>query len=265
MRDDFSKKVKDTLAKQVGYKCSNQECCKSTLQPIEEDNVSNVGVASHIAAASRGGPRYDANQSPEERSSISNGIHLCIRCAKLIDDHPDIFPIEKLRLWKKCAITNNNENCQVPNNLSINNKSEVLKNLKMFLGYIPESISMYGFGKRTSCFIPSNVISNINNVLSECKANIDSNGNFIHSFDPTVSFHAQDRHIATVQLRIIEQVCFLYKLISMNSKCFKKNSTSGEIEVLPCEESFRDDMESSHKKYIKLRKELTEKYTSIAT
>jgi hypothetical protein len=43
--------------------------------------------------------------SPEERSSIDNGIWLCQSCAKLVDSDAQRFPVERLRHWKISAET----------------------------------------------------------------------------------------------------------------------------------------------------------------
>ena len=89
MRDDFDEKTKDLLAKRVGYRCSNPNCRQLTSGPQADSNKSlNIGVAAHITAAAKGGPRYDENISLEERASIENGIWLCQNCAKLIDNDP---------------------------------------------------------------------------------------------------------------------------------------------------------------------------------
>lgn len=59
MRDDFSQRTKDLLANRVGWKCSNPNCRKATRGAgIGKENIINIGVASHITAASKGGPRY---------------------------------------------------------------------------------------------------------------------------------------------------------------------------------------------------------------
>lgn len=59
-----------------------------------------TGVASHITAASKGGPRYDPSMSPDERSSESNGIWTCQIHGKFIDDNPSKVTVEELRRWK---------------------------------------------------------------------------------------------------------------------------------------------------------------------
>jgi hypothetical protein len=57
-------------------------------------------VAAHITAASRGGRRFDAALTPQQRSAIENGIWLCQNCATLIDRDEATYPIEVRRVWK---------------------------------------------------------------------------------------------------------------------------------------------------------------------
>jgi hypothetical protein len=81
-RDDFSEETKRRLGERVNLICSNPECRVQTKGPHTDDSkAASVGKACHIHAASSGGPRYDENQTPEERSSIQNGVWLCSNCA----------------------------------------------------------------------------------------------------------------------------------------------------------------------------------------
>lgn len=103
-RDEFTMLIKDALAKRVALKCSNPSCQAATSGPHSEPaRFLNVGVASHITAASLGGPRYDPSLSPEERASIENAIWLCQTCAKLIDNDDHRYTVSILREWKVSA------------------------------------------------------------------------------------------------------------------------------------------------------------------
>ncbi len=103
-RDNFTAKVIRTLAERVGFVCSNPNCGKSTIGPHNQrDKSASIGVAAHIKAAAEGGPRYDSNQTSDERKSIKNAIHLCSNCARIIDVDPNEYPVELLYEWKNKA------------------------------------------------------------------------------------------------------------------------------------------------------------------
>lgn len=103
-RDDFSKEIKDIAAKRVGLKCSNPNCRRPTGGPQSvPDKALNIGVAAHIAAAAKGGARYESSMQPEERASIENCIWLCQTCAKLVDNDPASYTSDLLRRWRTLA------------------------------------------------------------------------------------------------------------------------------------------------------------------
>ena len=103
-RDDFTKKTVDILGRRVGFRCSNPDCRKSTVGPnLNDEMFTVVGIASHITAATPGGPRFDDSMSREERKHISNGIWLCPNCSVLIDKDSSTFSKSKLLMWKGAA------------------------------------------------------------------------------------------------------------------------------------------------------------------
>jgi hypothetical protein len=63
---------------------------------LVEDSGTIMGVVCHIKARSRGGPRYDPQQTEEERHSFSNLILLCVRHSKLIDSEPNRYTAQWL-------------------------------------------------------------------------------------------------------------------------------------------------------------------------
>ena len=104
MRDDFPTATKELLAKRVGYRCSNPSCRQPTSGPHQDSTKTvNVGVAAHITAASARGPRYDTSLSAEQRKSTENGIWLCQKCAKLVDNDSARYTLEVLHEWKRIA------------------------------------------------------------------------------------------------------------------------------------------------------------------
>ncbi len=127
MRDDFSKPTKEILAKRVGFKCSNPNCKKPTVgsHSIGTKTV-NIGVASHICAASKDGPRFSEKMTSDERKSLENAIWLCQNCAKLIDSDISKFSEENLLKWKSQA--EQESLLVIVKNNSIDSKSNLSEN-----------------------------------------------------------------------------------------------------------------------------------------
>lgn len=99
-RDNFSGPTKRLLAQRVAYRCSNPQCRTLTMGPSSTGGTVLLGVASHICAASPGGPRYDAGMTPAERSHPDNGIWLCQQCGKLVDSDTK-YTVDKLHGWRR--------------------------------------------------------------------------------------------------------------------------------------------------------------------
>jgi hypothetical protein len=104
-RDNFTARQAATLAARAGSRCSNLTCRRVTSRPdpSSPEAAINIGTASHSRAASPGGPRFDPAMTPEERSSIENGIWLCAVCARIVDNAPDAYPVATLEAWKAHA------------------------------------------------------------------------------------------------------------------------------------------------------------------
>src|SRR5258708_7535395 len=103
-RDDFTEKTKLKIAKLAGWLCSYPLCRHPTIGATSDgkDEI-NIGTAAHITAAAPGGPRYDANMTPEERRSVKNGIWMCRDHGKAVDSNDPEFTVELLRAWKMQA------------------------------------------------------------------------------------------------------------------------------------------------------------------
>jgi hypothetical protein len=103
-RDDFPEGVRRVLAERVSYRCSHPECRALTSGPhTESDKRVSVGVAAHITAAAKGGPRYNPNLTQEERRAPDNGIWMCQTHGTLVDRDHVRFPELTLREWKAQA------------------------------------------------------------------------------------------------------------------------------------------------------------------
>lgn len=100
-RDEFPLEVRRRVAQRVNYLCSRPTCHAFTSGPHSADDKPLItGIAAHIRGAAPGGPRYDANQTDDARSSSQNAIWLCRPCSHEVDADACRFPSELLEEWK---------------------------------------------------------------------------------------------------------------------------------------------------------------------
>jgi hypothetical protein len=103
-RDEFTEKTKLQIAKRAGWLCSDPSCRRFTIGSNSDGDAEiNLGTAAHICAAAPGGPRYDPNQTPTQRSSPDNGIWMCRLHGTAVDAKDSKFTGELLREWKAQA------------------------------------------------------------------------------------------------------------------------------------------------------------------
>ena len=106
-RDEFLQTTKRVLCDRAGNKCSFPTCSAPTSGPSDESisSVDSTGMACHIFAAAKGkgAKRYDSKMSPEERKSVKNGVWMCYRHGKQIDNDECRFSSEILFKWKEVA------------------------------------------------------------------------------------------------------------------------------------------------------------------
>lgn len=103
--NDFSAKTRAAMAHRAGHRCSNPACRRATskAKPGDPEGYIDLGFASHIVAASSGGPRSDEATEQAALRSCANGLWLCGRCAKEIDSAAADYPVELLQRWKRDA------------------------------------------------------------------------------------------------------------------------------------------------------------------
>ena len=133
-RDDFKKAVIKNLQLRVSNSCSNPDCCAPTSAPHSSQGISiSAGEASHICAASPGGPRYDPLMSSQQRASIDNAIWLCKNCARKIDLDTSLFTVANLKQWKADAENRAVVNLGVPRppNVTIETVTQALTGLPL--------------------------------------------------------------------------------------------------------------------------------------
>ncbi|MBV8468712.1 MAG: AAA family ATPase [Burkholderiaceae bacterium] len=101
-RENFTPKVRELIAASAGHQCSFPTCNQRTSGPGHNTNfVSNSGYAAHIYSASKGGPRGQGKLTSAELKSPGNGIWLCGRHAKIVDNNGGVkYPPEVLLSYK---------------------------------------------------------------------------------------------------------------------------------------------------------------------
>ena len=103
-RDNFSPKTRLQIAKRAGWHCSDPSCRRLTVGANSDGtDETDLGMAAHICAAAPGGPRYDENQTPEQRKSADNGIWMCRFHGAAVDAKDSKYTRELLREWKAQA------------------------------------------------------------------------------------------------------------------------------------------------------------------
>ncbi|AHG20729.1 hypothetical protein Z042_14770 [Chania multitudinisentens RB-25] len=65
--------------------------------PIVESAGVITGEICHIRAQSERGPRFDKNQTEDERHSFENLVLLCRHHHKIVDSQPDVYSVEALQ------------------------------------------------------------------------------------------------------------------------------------------------------------------------
>lgn len=94
----ISDRVKKQLYALSGNECANPLCNNKLVFP--DDNAKDDQIC-HIEAASPDGPRFNPNQTDEERRGFDNLILLCHKCHDMIDNNPDKYTVEILKKWKQ--------------------------------------------------------------------------------------------------------------------------------------------------------------------
>lgn len=96
-RNSISTKTLRLLYAHSGNCCAFEGC----HLPIFEDDGTLTGECCHIEAYSSNGPRYNEQQTDEDRNGYDNLVLMCSRHHKIIDNHPEQYTVEKLKSIKE--------------------------------------------------------------------------------------------------------------------------------------------------------------------
>lgn len=84
------------------FALSNNRCAfPRCISPIITPSGSVMGKICHINAKHKGGPRYNAKQTDEERNSFSNLVLMCGNHHDKIDNEPKLYTADVLREIKE--------------------------------------------------------------------------------------------------------------------------------------------------------------------
>lgn len=104
-RVEFSMPTKKALAGRAGHICSHYDCLRNTIAPGQSkkkhDGIIGTGVAAHIYAASKNGPRPPNGMTENEIKDQSNGAWMCIYCSDLIDKFRWEYPAQRIHEMKR--------------------------------------------------------------------------------------------------------------------------------------------------------------------
>lgn len=85
----------------AGGRCEFDNCNRYLLQHHVTHRAGNFAEMAHIVAFSPDGPRGESDLSTAERNDISNLMILCPICHKLVDDNPQLYPVNTLKEFKR--------------------------------------------------------------------------------------------------------------------------------------------------------------------
>lgn len=96
----YTPATKNRLFLLSGNQCAEPNC---TRQLIAKDGISITAKICHIEAASKGGARYNASMTDDERRHYNNLIMLCDEDHTIIDniENESKYPVSLLKQWKK--------------------------------------------------------------------------------------------------------------------------------------------------------------------
>lgn len=97
----YRTKTREILFGRSGNQCAYPECAKTLISRIEDTSEYHFNLhICHIRPVSEKGPRAETDSETEDLNSPENLILLCPGHHKLLDDHPNLYPVEKLKKWK---------------------------------------------------------------------------------------------------------------------------------------------------------------------
>ncbi|MGI2095892.1 hypothetical protein [Shewanella glacialipiscicola] len=167
-RDDFTESVKRTLGDRVGWFCSFPGCNQATIGPSNASDDAKVksGVAAHICAAAKGGPRYDPDMTSDKRKSIDNGIWMCSYHGGLIDADFTKYPVDTLKGWKIVAEENAAKRLQLRNLNQVQYSDADIRRINIFSSAFSFKYISYLKSEQFGARVPNIIIDQLYSVIN---------------------------------------------------------------------------------------------------
>lgn len=104
LKSDRGRTISSTIEKCLwgmsAGRCEFQGCNKYLGEHQITKQTGNFGEKAHIEAVNKGGARYKDLMTDNELNSSDNIMLLCPTCHKLVDEHPNEYPVKKLQEMK---------------------------------------------------------------------------------------------------------------------------------------------------------------------
>ena len=168
MRKKPSEQTIKKLFALSGNICAFPNCDEEIVD--KDGNV--IGEICHIEAAERNGPRYNPNQTDDERKAVDNLVLLCGKHNKIIDNDANQYTVDYLKQIKKVHESRNNRNeIEITNTLlrKINDKLDEQQKIQNPLSIIPHYDIKKLIGRK-------DILKKLHNMLTKEKSAILMNG-----------------------------------------------------------------------------------------
>ena len=168
MRKNPSEQTIKKLFALSGNICEFPNCNEEIVD--KDGNV--IGEICHIEAAEKNGPRYNPNQTDDERKAVDNLVLLCGKHNKIIDNNANKYTVDYLKDIKKVHESRSNRNeIEITNSLlkKINDKLDEQQQKQKPLSIIPNYDTKKLIGRK-------DILEQLHKMLTKNKSAILMNG-----------------------------------------------------------------------------------------
>ena len=210
---DFSKGVKDDLARRAGNRCVKPGCLVETLFANRDlTDLVNIGEAAHDRGARPGAARHDSDMTDEQRRAYANGAHLCATHARHVDRDQEAFPPGVLASWQKQREKESSENAGRPYRYIESDPRQVNDEVGKFLALCDRQLSSHpgDYPQR----IPASLIEGIRMILISCRIDLEFGASHYNSYARDNPYKIYSGVCTSIQYEILETFWLIYDSFS---------------------------------------------------